>query len=86
MATALKDIEVPVEVRKLSTQQDAEEIREAIETEHALTFREALRLYPKAIGWSMYFSLGVIMLCKSSRPLQPTLFTNTTPQHSTLNS
>jgi hypothetical protein len=24
---------------------------------------EAVKLYPKAIGWSMYFSMGVIMLC-----------------------
>ncbi|KAF2475978.1 maltose permease [Lindgomyces ingoldianus] len=55
-------MEAPVEVRKLSTQEDAEVVREAIETEHKLTFMDAVRLYPKAIGWSMYFSLGVIML------------------------
>ena len=55
-----KDGETPIEVRKLSIA--AEEVREAIEVEHALTFWEAVRLYPKAIGWSMYFSLGVIML------------------------
>ena len=42
---------------------NAEEVREVVELEHALTFREALSLYPKAIGWSFYFSLGVIMLC-----------------------
>jgi hypothetical protein len=57
---ASKDVEMPIEVRKLSIA--AEEVREAIEVEHALTFWEAVRLYPKAIGWSMYFSLGVIML------------------------
>lgn len=58
--TASKYAEMPIEVRKLSIA--AEEVREAIEVEHALTFWEAVRLYPKAIGWSMYFSLGVIML------------------------
>ncbi|KAF3035024.1 hypothetical protein E8E12_005931 [Didymella heteroderae] len=55
-----KDGKTPIEVRKLSIA--AEEVCEAIEVEHALTFWEAVRLYPKAIGWSMYFSLGVIML------------------------
>jgi hypothetical protein len=60
MATATKDVETPVTVRKLSIA--AEEVREAIEFEHTLTFWEAVKLYPKAIGWSCYFSLGVIML------------------------
>jgi hypothetical protein len=64
MAADSKDVEVPVEVRKLSTQQEKEEVREAIEVEHTLTFLDACRYYPKAIGWSMYFSIGVIMLCK----------------------
>lgn len=66
MATDTKDSEPPVEVRKLSTQQDqenAEEVAEAIAIEHTLSFWDAVKLYPKAIGWSMYFSLGVIMLC-----------------------
>jgi hypothetical protein len=60
-----KDAETPVTVRKLSVA--AEDVREAIEVEHSLTFLEAVKLYPKAIGWSMYFSLGVIMLGNSSR-------------------
>lgn len=59
MAIMNKD-SAPVEVRKLSIA--AEEVREAIEVEHTLKFWEAVKLYPKAIGWSMYFSLGVIML------------------------
>lgn len=67
MAAESKDLETPIEVRKLSTQQEnAEEVREAIHVEHTLTFWRAVKYYPKAIGWSMYFSLGVIMLCKSS--------------------
>ncbi|KAF2714047.1 maltose permease [Pleomassaria siparia CBS 279.74] len=52
-----------VEVRKFSTEKvDAEEVREATEMEHALSLLQAVKLYPKAIGWSMYFSLGVVML------------------------
>lgn len=67
MASESKPEDAPIEIRKLSTQQEnADEVREAIEVEHALTFRDALKCYPKAIGWSMYFSLGVIMLCEFS--------------------
>jgi SP family general alpha glucoside:H+ symporter-like MFS transporter len=62
MAAIAKDVEAPVTIRKLSI--NAEEVREAIEIEHTLTFWEAANLYPKAIGWSCYFSLGVIMLGK----------------------
>ncbi|KAK1758152.1 maltose permease MAL31-like protein 8 [Echria macrotheca] len=35
---------------------------EAIEFEHSLGFIEACKLYPAAIGWSVFVSLGVIML------------------------
>lgn len=35
---------------------------DAIRTEHELTFTNAVRLYPKAIGWSAFMSIGVIML------------------------
>ncbi|KAJ6437999.1 MFS maltose permease MalP [Purpureocillium lavendulum] len=38
------------------------ELVEAIHAESQLTFGEALRLYPKAIGWSAFVSMGVIML------------------------
>jgi len=58
-----KDKEDPVDVHTVSTKQEiAEDVREATELEHKLTFFQAVKLYPKAIGWSMYFSLGVIML------------------------
>jgi len=64
-----QDPESPVDVRKLSTEKDvSEDVAEAIAIEHTLTFWEAVKLYPKAIGWSMYFSLGVIMLCTCRRP------------------
>lgn len=34
----------------------------AIQAEHSLTFTRACALYPAAIGWSVFVSLGVIML------------------------
>lgn len=67
MATDTKDTDVPAELRKLSIHAEhAEEIAEAVAVEHTLSFWEAVKLYPKAIGWSMYFSMGVIMLCTRS--------------------
>ena len=33
----------------------------AAEREHSLTFTEAIRTYPTAVAWSLFFSLGVIM-------------------------
>ncbi|KAK5133767.1 hypothetical protein LTR08_007417 [Meristemomyces frigidus] len=38
-----------------------EEARQATDREHALDFFQALRLYPTAVGWSIFFSLGIIM-------------------------
>lgn len=38
------------------------ELLEAIRAEHQMGFLEALKLYPKAVGWSAYVSMGVIML------------------------
>ncbi|KJY02504.1 hypothetical protein TI39_contig48g00013 [Zymoseptoria brevis] len=38
-----------------------EDVRQAIQNEHELSFVEALRQYPTAVGWSVFFSLGVIM-------------------------
>lgn len=37
------------------------EARDAQDAEKAMTFREALRRYPKAIGWSMVISAAIIM-------------------------
>lgn len=34
---------------------------QAAEAQHEMTFFEALKLYPGAVGWSMFFSLGIIM-------------------------
>ena len=38
-----------------------ERARDATRTEHTLTVKDAFRLYRPAIGWSLLFSLGVIM-------------------------
>ncbi|KAF2163828.1 hypothetical protein M409DRAFT_68371 [Zasmidium cellare ATCC 36951] len=38
-----------------------EDARVASEQEHNLSFLEALKLYPTAVGWSLFFSLGIIM-------------------------
>ena len=38
-----------------------DEARRATDIEHKMTFGEGLRLYPTAIGWSAFFSLGIIM-------------------------
>src|SRR5690349_7247898 len=35
--------------------------KDATEAEHVMTFTEGLRLYPKAIGWSMLLSLAIVM-------------------------
>ena len=44
---------------KISTVQVAgTEAQEATENEHNLSFTEAVKLYPKAVGWSIFFSLG----------------------------
>ena len=36
-------------------------VRRATHIEHQMTFMDGLRLYPASIGWSAFFSLGVIM-------------------------
>ncbi|KAK9351843.1 general substrate transporter [Lipomyces doorenjongii] len=37
------------------------EAKDATELEHRMTLRQALRLYPKAVGWSMLLSLALVM-------------------------
>jgi hypothetical protein len=36
-----------------------DEARQGTDREHSLSFMEAIRLYPSAVGWTIYFSLGV---------------------------
>ncbi|KAI1471491.1 putative maltose permease [Daldinia caldariorum] len=37
-------------------------LSEAVQREHGLSFWEAAKLYPTAVGWSAFVSIGVIML------------------------
>jgi SP family general alpha glucoside:H+ symporter-like MFS transporter len=37
------------------------EVRDATDAEHNMTLWESLKMYPTAVGWSMFFSLGTIM-------------------------
>lgn len=37
------------------------DVQQATADEHNLTFLQAIKLYRKAVAWSMFFSLGIIM-------------------------
>ncbi|KAK1596975.1 alpha glucoside transporter [Colletotrichum navitas] len=61
-AMASKDVEtIAVALDTKPGPEDAT-LSEAIRLEHNLTFSQAVKLYPAAIGWSAFVSLGVIML------------------------
>jgi hypothetical protein len=38
-----------------------EQAMDATDEQHAISIWQGLHLYPKAIGWAAYFSLGIIM-------------------------
>lgn len=57
MAT-MTDKDVEVQLSKPIIEADA---KAATEKEHELDIRTAVKLYPKAVAWSIFFSLGVIM-------------------------
>lgn len=42
------------------------EARVAADNEHNLTFIEAIKTYPSAVAWALFFSLGVIMAVRNS--------------------
>jgi MFS transporter, SP family, general alpha glucoside:H+ symporter len=56
-------LETPVdgEIQDVSTKKIGDDARIATEIEHQMTFMQAVKIYPKAMGWSVFFSLGVIM-------------------------
>ena len=58
-----EESEVDVETRAedVMGKEIGEESRQAIESEHNMTFFEALKLYPTSAAWSVFFSLGIIM-------------------------
>jgi SP family general alpha glucoside:H+ symporter-like MFS transporter len=46
----------------VSTKEEiGEQSRLATEMEHQMSFLEACKLYPAAVGWSIFFSIGVVM-------------------------
>ncbi|KAH8648299.1 general substrate transporter [Tricladium varicosporioides] len=57
----VKGAENAVSIHDATTKEIGEESRRATELEHSMSFRQALKLYPKAVGWSAFFSMGVIM-------------------------
>ncbi|KAF4626348.1 hypothetical protein G7Y89_g11809 [Cudoniella acicularis] len=60
--TDIKGVQNPVSLEDVTTVKEiGEESRRATEAEHRMTFMQGLKLYPKAIGWSAFFSMGVIM-------------------------
>lgn len=50
-----------VSINNASLKGIAGDARLATEIEHQMTFTDGLKLYPASIGWSAFFSLGVIM-------------------------
>ena len=55
------DTQAILKKKDVSVEEIGAEAREATEIEHQLTFAEGLTLYPTAVGWSVFFSLGIIM-------------------------
>lgn len=56
-----KDAEVVHHDNEYKGQTHHADASAATAREHELTFRDALRLYPKAIGFSLLFSTAIIM-------------------------
>lgn len=48
-------------IHDVSEKKIGDDARLATEIEHQMTFMQAVRIYPKAMAWSVFFSLGVIM-------------------------
>jgi MFS transporter, SP family, general alpha glucoside:H+ symporter len=53
----LETAKVPV----ITGSNSGEEAREAADIEHKMSLWDSLKMYPTAVGWSMFFSLGTIM-------------------------
>ena len=60
-----KDIEIRKDPASLIASASVEDItvkaRAAADEEHNHSFWTAVKLYPAAVGWSLFFSIGVIM-------------------------
>jgi MFS transporter, SP family, general alpha glucoside:H+ symporter len=53
-----------------SAEEIGAEAKAAIKHEYKLTFLEAMKLYLKAAGWSIFFSLGIIITAFDSQLLE----------------
>ncbi|XMA12852.1 hypothetical protein WAI453_005643 [Rhynchosporium graminicola] len=62
---APSEIDVESTVRDVADEKSTDltsvQARQATEVEHQMGFFEATKLYPGAVGWSIFFSLGIIM-------------------------
>ena len=57
-----KEVDVEDRVQDVSVKPEiGAEALQATEFEHEMTFFEGVKLYPGAVGWSIFFSLGIIM-------------------------
>ncbi|KAG9237370.1 MFS sugar transporter-like protein [Amylocarpus encephaloides] len=61
MEKSKEEFDVEAVARDVSLKGDSHHVSQADAIEHQLTFTQALKLYPAAIGWSAFFSLGIIM-------------------------
>ena len=53
--------QAPSKARAVIGSITGEDAREATDAEHKMSLWKSLQMYPKAVGWSMFFSLGTIM-------------------------
>ncbi|ATZ46812.1 hypothetical protein BCIN_02g01650 [Botrytis cinerea B05.10] len=57
----VQDVSLPISSPHVPDKQAHLDAQTATEIEHSMSFRDGLRLYPAAIAWSAFFSLGIIM-------------------------
>ena len=55
------DVDIQITAKNGTVLEVGPEALYAMETEHRMGFFEGLKLYPPAVGWSIFFSLGIIM-------------------------
>lgn len=62
-----------------------DEVRHATQIEHNLGFWEALNLYRTAAGWSIFFSLGIVMTAFDPQLLGMSNITKSKAEHCSRN-
>jgi SP family general alpha glucoside:H+ symporter-like MFS transporter len=61
MEESKQETDVEATVKVTSSKESTSDGATRVEDEHSQSFMQALKLYPTAVGWSMFFSLGIIM-------------------------